>query len=286
MPLTRRSFAAFSTALLIASIAGCAAGPDPDLSPACAQVTTSGKLPECTVLHDGSMGLRLPAGTAEHPYGTISRGGESFITSDGTKIRLKPEGTAPENRTTDYATTVYRAEVTKGVVSALTPVLKVSENAVLTHAFGSRILTGRISVRNDDGSYDFDRMLPVVIQLDKKAVRGALNGTIANATRAVRLPSGRCLPALSQTPANPLVDGFTPHVSLVRVPSMHVPFDDEMVLQWNASSSGMGSNFYPSVATAMGRDGLGEVWNVTQHGNPSSGPSLSLRLTKGLVRAC
>jgi hypothetical protein len=286
MPLCSRSVAALGTAAAIGLMAACAPTQGTDLSRACPRVTTSGSLPECTVLHDGSMGLRLPAGTAEHPYGAISRGGESFITSDGTKIQLKPKGTAQESRTTDYASTVYRAEVTKGVVSALTPVLKISENAVLTHAFGSRILTGRISVRNDDGSYDFDRMLPVAIQLDEHASKDELGGTIANATRAVRLPSGRCLPSLSQTPANPLVDGFTAKVSLARVPSMHVPFDDELILQWNESSSGMGSDFYPSIATVMGRDRLTPTWTVTQHGNPSSGPSLTLRLASGHVSTC
>jgi hypothetical protein len=48
----------------------------------------------------------------------------------------------------------------------------------------------------------------------------------------------------------------------------------------------MGNNIYPSVATAMGRDRLGQVWDVVQHGNPSSGPSLTLRLSQGHVSNC
>jgi hypothetical protein len=41
----------------------------------------------------------------------------------------------------------------------------------------------------------------------------------------------------------------------------------------------MGEGFYPSLATLTGDDPLRRVWQVHQHGNPSSGPALRLRFT-------
>jgi len=271
--------------LALALAAGCRSD-DADLSHTCAQMTTSGKLPTCTALYDGSVGLKLPTGNAKRPYGAVSRSGEWFITADGVKLRLKPRVARPEAHDTGYATTVFRAEVDDDVATALTPRLTVSEDAILDHTFGDKILFGQISVRSADGSYDLDHWQPVAIQLNGHAAKGELGGTIANADTAVKLPSGKCLPALDRSSANPLADGFTRAVSLVRVPSMHVSFDDELVLQWNDSSSGMGNTFYPSVATAMGRDRIAGVWDVMQHGNPVSGPSLKLRLTTGHLSSC
>ena len=67
---------------------------------------------------------------------------------------------------------------------------------------------------------------------------------------------------------------------------MHAPFTDQMVLQWEESSSGMGDTFYPSIATVFGHDPLGRSWGVVQHGNPSSGPSLTLQLATGRIHRC
>lgn len=268
--------------LIGAALAGCGSGRTPDFSHACAHMDTSGAIPTCTALFDGAVGLKLPTGTAEHPYGAQSHLTDAFITSKGRAIPIKRKPLklgAPVD--TQYANTVYRATVTGGQVTSITPVLRISENAILNHTFGSKLLVGEISQRNPDGTYDLDQMIPIVIALDAKARHGALSGTIENATRSVRIPGGRCLTALAAATTNPLVDGFTNKVQLVRVPSMHVPFDDEMVLDWNESSSGMGREFYPSVATVMGHEALPGTWQVFQHGAPDSGPALKLRLVDG-----
>ena len=75
-------------------------------------------------------------------------------------------------------------------------------------------------------------------------------------------------------------------MALERVPSMHVPYDDEMIVAWNDSSSGMGSAFFPSVATVLGHDPLGNTWDVVQHGTPNSGPALTLHLADGPTTPC
>lgn len=268
--------------IAVAVLAGCGSESGPDLSHACAHLDTSGTVPTCTELFDGPVGLRLPSGTREHPYGAQGHRTDAFITPDGMKIPIKRAPLTIGARTdTRYANTVYRAKVSGGKVTSLTPILRVSENAILNHVFGFKLLVGQISQRNPDGTYNLDRMIPVVIGLDAEARHHALPGRIKNATEAVRLPGGRCVAPLARSSADPLIDGFTSKISLVRVPSMHVPFDDEMVLQWSESSSGMGGEFYPSVATVMGHDALGKTWQVTQHGTPDSGPALKLRLVDG-----
>jgi hypothetical protein len=273
----------WAVVLLVAVLTACGAEPGIEVSRACVHVTTSSKVPTCTALFDGETGLKLPPGGAEHPYGSQSRAG-SFITAEGKKIPMKRPPVVPGGAfDTAYANMVYLATVTDGKVTSVAPVLRVTENAILTHVFGSKVLSGTISERRTDGTYDFENVLPVAIALDSQAHGNALAGQIVNATTSVRLPGGRCAPALNSSAANPLVDGFTSKISLVRVPSMHALHNDEMVLEWDESSSGMGAEFYPSVATVMGHDPLGKTWEVTQHGVPDSGPSLKLRIAKGQI---
>ncbi|MFL6089628.1 MAG: hypothetical protein ACJ71Z_05760 [Aeromicrobium sp.] len=268
------------------AVAGCGTRPL-DLAGACPKLDASTTVPTCTELFDGKVGLKLPATSSDAPVGAVSRGGEFFVSADGTKVRMQPLKLPMSMSTyTAYATTIYRAKVEDGIATGLKPVLRVSEGAILEHTFGSRVLTGVISPRTADGSYDMRPKLPVVMQLASRARGKALPGTIVNATSGARLPDGRCVPPLPSGAENPLVDGFAATVTLERVPSMHVTHDDEMILAWNDSSSAMGRAFYPSVATVLGHDPLGKTWDVVQHGTPNSGPALTLRLGDGPTTPC
>ncbi len=256
------------------------------LSTACPKVDMSGDVPLCTRLFDKSAGVRLPANTADQPFGAISRSGQFFIDSRGERFGLEPAKRPPETIDRSYATTVYRAKVVDGVATSLEPILRVTEEAILTHTFGGRVLSGTISARQADGSYDVRPNLPVVIRLADHAAKGALYGSIVNADRAVRIGTGRCVPTLPGTFDNPLVDGYSSNVSLRRSPSMHLLYGDQLVLHWSEDSSGMGDAFYPSVATVMGADPISKKWRVVQHGNPTSGPALNLQLTDGAIKTC
>jgi hypothetical protein len=259
-----------------------------DLSGACPHVDASGAIPTCTSLFPGRTGLKVPAGPNDAPVGAVARGGEFLVDAQGKRFRLKARKVDPADTVGDtrYATTVYQAKVSNGVATSLRPLLRVSDDAILTHTFGGKTLTGVISSRMTDGSYDVDPKLPIAIRLEANARNKALHGTIVNAIRPVRVGGGACMVKLPDTSANPLVEGFGRSVTITRMPSMHVPYDDELVFEWNESSSGMGSDFYPSVATVMGKDPLARTWQVSQHGTPTSGPSLKLALSDGPITTC
>lgn len=271
---------------IAAAMVSCSSDKGEDLSKVCAHISESGKLPTCTALYDGLVGLRLPAGNQQKPYGAVTQGAESFITADGTKIPLSESAATSLGSNNNYASTIYRAVVSGGRVRTLTAQMRVSENAIMNHVFAGRILVGKISTRNADGTFNFDPVLPLVIRLDDAARSGEIHGTIVNATSTVALPSGACMAALNRTAKNPLVGDYTPKVSITRIPSMHARFQDTLVLAWTDSSSGMGSEFYPSAATLLGHDPLGKKWEVVQHGVPSSGPSVGLKFGKGPIQTC
>jgi hypothetical protein len=48
----------------------------------------------------------------------------------------------------------------------------------------------------------------------------------------------------------------------------------------------MGTEFYPSVATLLGKNPLGSVWRARIHGVPSAGPALDLRFVTGGGSSC
>lgn len=266
--------------LLLAPTGTGAAGED--LSQACAEVDTSAAVPVCLELHEN--GLRLPEGSAGRPLGAIGRSRPALLTVDGRALPLSRAVRAKLSVDRDYAGLVYEAATAGGKVRALTPRLRVTDGAVLEHLFGGRLLIGRISGRSR-GSFKSTPRLPIVIELAKRSAGGRLTGVIRNATRPVRA-AGICHPALSRADDDPLGGGFRRRIAIERIPSMHMPFSDQMILAWTRNSSGMGSEFYASVATLFGRDRMGRTWRVVQHGNPSSGPALALKAAEGALNDC
>lgn len=282
-------------------LAGCGSAVDPDVRPtpsssstvpttspsstdtellsACPSVT-AGPVPTCTNLFTDGEALRLPASSVGgRQFGAFVRGGSGFVTADGLTHPVSDDVAATIGTSTDYATTVYAATLSGDTVTALAPALRVDPDAIMRAVFAGRVMVGTISAADQPvtapPSYG-EPSLPVVISWSATSAAGVLSGTIANATRGASV-GGTCS-ALNSTRGNPLVGSFTAQVGIQRVPSMHTAGDDELVLSWGPDSSGMGSSFYPSVATLMGADPLGQQWQVTQHGTPTSGPALDLTL--------
>ncbi len=245
-------------------------------------------LPTCSSLHDNDPALRLPS---NEQVGVVTRGGAMLMTSAGSlPLDLGPEaidaGISGSGRA-QYATSLYIATIKNGTVTAMTRVAAVEEDAVLTSVLGGKAMEGTIGQHLGPDSYSFDETLPVRIELADTAADGKLMGRITNAEASVSAADGSCLPALSASPGNPLVDNlYAADVWLTRAPSMHVAFDDELVLHWNETFTGMGTGFYPSLATLTGADPLADTWDVVLHGNPLYGPSLSLRLVEGGGGSC
>jgi hypothetical protein len=227
-------------------------------------------------------------------YGAFRRGDPNhFVTRSGTLtistdismgLAQGSGGGVPE-----YARTVYLASVTGGAVIALKPVVTITESAILNHVFGGKALEGRIgAAARRRGTYTTSKMLPIRVQLADTTTTGVLTGRIVNATKAVRSAEGRCLAALSSSGRRDPLTGrtFTSKIGLQRRPSMHAPFDDELIARWSSSASDMGTEFYPSVATLIGKDRLGAVWKARIHGVPNLGPALDLRFVSGGGSRC
>lgn len=78
-----------------------------------------------------------------------------------------------------------------------------------------------------------------------------------------------------------VVGGFTAKITLERSPSMHVAYDDDLVLKWKNGASTMGRAYSPSIATLLGGDPLDRTWHARLHGTPTAGPGVTLRLVGG-----
>lgn len=163
-------------------------------------------------------------------------------------------------------------------------------DVILARTLGGAVLVGTIAPYAGDDAYETEASLPVVLTVDASPSDDLLRGTVVNARAAVALSDGACAPALTAAgAANPLTGEAGASVQISRDPSMHVDFDDELVLIWGESFSGMGEGFYPSVATLMDADPLSPTWQVTPHGTPTSGPALVLQRSDARVdtgRAC
>lgn len=288
-PVALPSFAAL--ALLSGFLlSGCAAPATPvDVSSACASVSTTTTPPTCERPYDTGVSVRLPE-TAAGAVGAVARGGEVFVTSTGARLAVSDSARDRVLEGNAYASTIYQAQISNGTVTEVTPVLTVPSGATLARALGGAVLVGEITPYAGADVYDTAGSLPVVVALDAAATGDLLHGTIANATSAVALSDGTCAPALTAAGSkNPLQGTFTSSLQLSRDPSMHTSFDDELVLHWADSSSGMGAGFFPSVATLMDADPLAATWEVGQHGNPVSGPGLVLQRSSAAIdtgRSC
>jgi hypothetical protein len=258
------------------------------LSGICAAFTQRNNIVHCTELFPGKKSIRLPSDPSRtQRYGALKRGSPTFHTRVG-DLPLA-DSLAREFRgdvKNAYANTVYLATISKNTVTKIKPVVNIEENAVLRANFAGRAMEGTISVRTRKGDYSSEATLPVRIEFASSPVRGKLTGKITNATRAVRGAKGSCLAALNRTKANPLVEGFTSKIAIVRVPSMHMAFDDQLVLEWTSAMSNMGQAYYPSIATLLGGDPLGRTWETSPHGVPWGGPAVNLRLVSGGGKAC
>jgi hypothetical protein len=261
------------------------------MSAYCSKVVTGGPIPECTVGFRSGGAIHLPPDPSTSvQLGAFTSGASRFVTrhgrfalNDSLRSALKSEADQhPANP--PYANLVYSATITGGKVAAVRRVLKVATRVIINAAFGGRTLQGKISTTTGSGDYGSTPTLPIQIKLAqaanivKDSVGGAeLVGTITNAKKPVRLPGGSTLPALSSSSHNPLTGPYTEHIALLRFPSMHAAFADQMVLSWAPGGpTGMGPEFFPSVGTVLGLDPLGKTWNIVLHGIPWRGPSLSL----------
>lgn len=298
--------------VVLALLPSCGADtPDPaplDAAAVCPGGTEHDGVVVCAELHEGDAPVALPADGGDVRYGAVARGGEQLLTRSGalalpealrtqlTDVRRDPDADSGASGRGDvaatsgpYAQLVYRATVEDGRLTALEPVVRVEEAALLTRVFGGAVLEGAIApFLGADEGYDLTPQLPVRVELEQQASGPVLRGEVVNADAAVRTSDGACAPALSDAgDRDPLQgDPYSAAIALQRYPSMHAPFDDELLLEWSPDASNMGGDLYPSAAHLLGLEPLGTVWQAMPHGNPTSGPALVLRRVDGGGGAC
>jgi hypothetical protein len=265
--------------------------PAPDLTKICKVSQMKNGIVHCTELFKGEKPIQLPDDpSTTQRYGAMMRGGKQFYTRAGnlpiTDAAVKQLGQDASSGHAPSANTIYLATISNGTVTDLKPVADVDENAVLSATFAGRAMEGTISTLVEPGTYSFDKMLPIRVEFAARPVNGQLAAKIMNATHGVRSANGSCIASLAGKTTNPLVDIYTADVHLQRFPGMHTQFDDELILLWTESTSNMGKEYYPSIATLLGGDPLGSTWETLPHATPGTGPSVTLHFVTGGGGAC
>jgi hypothetical protein len=283
--------------LLTASLAACGSSPAPQPKPAgspentgmCATSAKKNGIEHCTKLFPGNEPIRLPADpSATQTYGAMTRSGTAFHTRTG-DLPLAPTMRDKLNRNeksgeAEYANAIYLATIANGTVTDVKPVALIDENAIVGAFFAGRAMEGTIAAQVQPGVYG-GKPLPIRIEFVKDPANGKLKGRFVNATTGIRGADGTCIQALPKQ-GNPFTASFTPDIQLSRFPGMHTIFDDELLINWNDSTSNMGSGYYPSVATLLGGDPLDKEWKTGIHGTPTAGPAVDVHLVTGGGGTC
>ncbi|HEY6798625.1 MAG TPA: hypothetical protein VI248_28440 [Kineosporiaceae bacterium] len=299
MPFFRRlRWHLVTVSLLVAPMAACAKNseslPDHDSKPVAASMCASSDkkdgIERCREVFPGKEPIRLPADpSSTRKYGALVRGGKAFHTRTGdlpiapTVLQQLQSGATAGHA--PYANTIYLATVAQGSVTDIKPIAVIDENALLKFFFAGRSMEGTIDSLVAPGQYGDARRFRIRIEFAHDPISGTLKGKFVNADAAVRGADGTCIEALPRL-GNPFTGPYTANIQIQRFPGMHAPFDDEMLIVWDDNVSNMGSEFYPSIATLLGGDTLGQEWKTVIHGTPSAGPAVDVHLVGEGGGAC
>jgi hypothetical protein len=202
-----------------------------------------------------------------------------------------------------YGYLLYRAQVRGGAIESVTPFARIDDRVFQTVLAG-KILEGMASPRTavPGGEAMFpvtDLNVPLRIRLESSHQpserdqltgfpRFALVGHIENASKAVRASDGRCLASLSSLGERSPVFSATAEadrIFILRHPNMHGTLDDVFTMDWPAGVSNgnnMGTGLFLATADLI----QSTAPNPTEasshpHGNPTSAPSIELRVVSG-----
>lgn len=198
-----------------------------------------------------------------------------------------------------HAFALYRTTLdAEGRVSAFTRWAVIDEKNLL-RPFAGITLEGKISAKKGDG-FDFDPSLPLRLSLGLPAVLTKQDdGTtvyqipamVENLDTAQKGSDGSCFPALQGPATDPFSAAKQATLSLYRVPSMHGPGDDELVIEYFvdevSAGSAMGQTWYfgPEMLFAAAPGTL-PVYDGIGHGTPGSLPNLHLVQVSGGGGVC
>ena len=288
------------------------------MDPICArqstETTSDGKpVVVCEELFASAPWLHLPADSDTAVYGGVKRvpAGPAFV-GRATSYVVPVAAPAWFDRETAYgnlryAYFVYRAQVATGVVTEVTPVVRIDDR-VFQRLLAGKVLEGLASARVLDAGADprwaFDQRdlgirlrladAPETTSIDQLTgfPRYALLGHVENAHGGVRASDGGCLAALdSYGERNPLfsADGGV-KVMILRHPGMHAALDDVFTLDWpegTTTSNNMGPGLFISVVDLL-QPVLPSPLVATNspHGVPWGGPGADLSVVVGGGQSC
>lgn len=234
--------------------------------------------------------------------------------SDGTQLFVR--GEEPRNFTLEeqdivglgirensdvrrYAYTLYRMERDEGgAIVASAPAL-IIEDAAFHRFFEGFVLEGLISRHRQDPenpNFDFEDppTLPIRLELDAPSASTDMDptldvitltevhATVANLEDGVLSSQGECLTAVRDAGAEDPFDGADPMLRLLRVPSMHGPGDNELVIDGALALNHMTSGWMVMPHQLVeDADLVFDAADFFPHGNPLSMPKLILSRVSG-----
>jgi hypothetical protein len=272
--------------------------------PAQHPITTAGKeVIVCDTAYDKSPFVHLPpaeAGAAPIDYMALAHCA-SFIDRDGKEHKLAP--TAPvqalctgpdvgqDYELQGHAFAVYRTTLDAGGLVTAFERWGVVDEKILLRPFSGIQLEGTISGKTGD-VYEAVPSVPIRLTLGQPALLTdkpdgtsvyQVTATIDNLSKTVMTAGGTCMAAIAGGPKEPYPGAKEVTLSLTRIPSMHGPGDDEVILEYFIDKVSMGSAMGPmwyfgpeSLFLAPG--GPLPDFVGTGHGTPGSLPNLALKV--------
>jgi hypothetical protein len=276
-------------------LAGCSGGLDAVPGDLCkkqhVEQRSEGEVAVCDELYDQAPYVHLPKDESDRAFAGIAQ--NRFVTASGKTYGVSGLDTEAKR----HATALYELKLDGDTVTEHRPVLELGES-VFVAPFLGRVAEGTISRRTGATQYAFDASLPVRVEFAAEPAAASLSGgpesslTIANLDHAVTASDGSCLPALtSYGDEATFAAGTSVELHGYRVPSMHVPGDDEFVFLYVVNGEQAGSLMSPSwyrgpLDLAQGAAGPSGHYSGVGHGTPGYIPTLELDFVDGGGQPC
>ena len=259
----------------------------------------------CDDAFDTAPYVHLPDASATSDVMALDRC-TSFIDRDGkqhppsaaiTKSLCMKFGTDQDQRV--HGWDLYKVTLdAKGEVTAFARYAVIDEKNLLRPLTGSAA-EGKISKKKSDGHFNLDTSIPIrvsfgqpeVVQSEKDGTTSyQLVGTVENLSSGVTSADGPCLPPMSSDSGNPFPGVTKAELWFFRVPSMHLPGDDEGVMDIRADGTSMGTTMAPAwflgPATLFKTLTAPPAYQGIGHGTPGDIPSVDLSVKKGGGATC
>jgi hypothetical protein len=224
---------------------------------------------------------------------------QSFLDRDGKAHMLSPSAPMQslcngpdvnhDYELLGHAFSIYRARLdADGAVTDFARWGVIDEKNLLRRFTGLE-LDGTISAKIGD-TYEAVPSMPIHLSLGQPALLTAnpdgtsiyqIPATVSNLKNPAITADGKCIAAILGAPNEPFAGAKEVSISLSRVPSMHGPGDDQMIMEFFVDKVSMGSTMAPTwyfgpSSLFHAPAGPLPVYEGIGHGTPGSLPNLTL----------